>query len=446
MKRGIRIVTLALRHDIDVVAVRRRAREIAQLLGFATHDQTRIATAVSEVARIAVRGVAEARVEFAINEVPPPSLSITFSGAGEGFDALHSVVEHPDDEAALAIIAAHRLMDATTFATEEEDGWQSFGLVKALPADAPAVTPALLTRIAAELARTDARNPLGELEQQNHELSQTLADLREREEELERLNGELEDTNRGVLALYAELDDRAEHLRVANELKTKFLSYMSHEFRTPLSSILALSRLLLARVDGELTEEQQKQVELIRDSALDLSGTVNDLLDLSKIEAGRLDVRPSEFYVADLFSALRGMLRPLVGDVPVTLVFDEVEPELKMFTDDAKLAQILRNFISNALKFTTDGEVSISAEENGEEITFVVRDSGIGISPDDQERIFEEFSQVDSQLQRRTAGTGLGLPLCRKLATLLGGSVRVESVPGRGSTFSAVIPKTYPAG
>jgi nitrogen-specific signal transduction histidine kinase len=264
---------------------------------------------------------------------------------------------------------------------------------------------------------------------------------------LTRLTRELEDTNRGVVALYAELDARADHLRRADESKSRFLSNMSHEFRTPLSSIRALSKLLLDRIDGELTEEQEKQVRFIRKAAEDLSETVDDLLDLAKIEAGKIEVRPAEFEVDTLFSALRGMLRPLSPGGAVELVFDSCEGLPPIRTDEAKVAQVLRNFVSNALKFTERGEVRVAAsyDEARRLITFAVSDTGIGIAPEHQQVVFEEFGQVENRLQQYVKGTGLGLPLCRKLCKLLGGDVSLESEVGRGSTFSATIPAHYGA-
>src|SRR5918994_4818987 len=233
-------------------------------------------------------------------------------------------------------------------------------LGKRLPRGAAAVTPASLAALADELAQLKPRLPFAELQQQNQELLRTLDELHMRQEELTRLNAELEDTNRGVVALYAELDEKAEQLQRANELKTRFLSSMGHEFRTPVNSILALSRLLLERTDGELTQEQEKQVTFIRQAAQDLSNLVNDLLDLAKVEAGKIAVRPEEFEVADLFATLRGLFRPLV--IPeVTLVFDEPDGIPPLYTDEGKISQILRNFISNALKFTECGQVRVSA-------------------------------------------------------------------------------------
>ena len=268
-----------------------------------------------------------------------------------------------------------------------------------------------------------------------------LGELRERQEELLSLNRELEDTNRGVVALYAELDEKADHLRRADEMKSRFLSNMSHEFRTPLNSIRALSRLLLDRVDGDLSIEQEKQVGFISKASDDLTALVDDLLDLAKIEAGKIEVHPIEFSVGNLFSALRGMLRPLLVGDAVKLSFEEPQSTLTLYNDEGKVSQILRNFISNAIKFTEQGEVSVSAQlsEDRQTVRFSVADTGIGIAPEDQGRIFDEFTQLPSPLQGRVKGTGLGLPLCRRLAHLLGGDVSVKSERGVGSVFTAVV-------
>src|SRR5262249_20502651 len=203
---------------------------------------------------------------------------------------------------------------------------------------------------------------LEEVRQQNQELLRTLGELQKRQTELRQLNRELEDTNRGVVALYAELDEKADYLRRASEMKSRFLSNMSHEFRTPLNSIQSLARLLLDRSDGDLMPEQEKQVSYIRKAAEDLTELVNDLLDLAKVEAGKVIVRPTEFEAGPLFGALRGMLRPLLThNASVALVFEEPVGVPTLNTDESKVSQILRNFISNALKFTERGEVRVSA-------------------------------------------------------------------------------------
>ncbi|HEN8797685.1 histidine kinase [Pseudomonas sp. CM25] len=255
------------------------------------------------------------------------------------------------------------------------------------------------------------------------------------------LRAELEETNQGVLALYAELDIQAEQLRQASDLKSRFLSYMSHEFRTPLGSILSITGLLTDELDGPLSQEQHRQVTFISTATRELSDMVDDLLDLAKIEAGRITISPAWFDMLDLFAALRGMFRPIVDVTAVDLIFEEPVGLPRLYTDDKKLAQILRNFISNALKFTTRGEVRVSAELLGNDmIRFAVNDTGIGIAQELLGTLFEDFAQVDSPLQKRLRGTGLGLSLCKRFAMLLGGEVGVHSEPGVGSCFFVIIP------
>ena len=261
--------------------------------------------------------------------------------------------------------------------------------------------------------------------------------------EADALRAELDETNQGVLALYAELDEQAEQLREVSELKSRFLSYMSHEFRTPLGSILSMTRLLEDGMDGPLTEEQRRQVRFISTSTSELREMVDDLLDLAKIEAGRITISPAWFDLMDLFSALRGMFRPLVEGNQVDLLFEDPPVMPMLYTDDKKLAQILRNFISNALKFTPSGQVVVSTQlEGGSAVRFSVRDTGIGIPAELQSTLFEDFVQVDTPLQKRLRGTGLGLSLCKRFAELLGGHVGVESEIGTGSNFYAVLPLT----
>jgi signal transduction histidine kinase len=274
------------------------------------------------------------------------------------------------------------------------------------------------------------------------------ADLQEllaaRDADIEALREELDETNKGVVALYAELDDKASQLRDANDLKSRFLSYMSHEFRTPLTSMTSISGILLSRLDGPLTAEQQKQVEFIRSSARELTEMVNDLLDLAKVEAGRITISPEWFEMVDLFAALRGMFKPIAATTSVSLVFDEPEGDIKLYTDDKKVSQILRNFISNALKFTPEGEVRISARVlEDDKVEFAVTDTGIGIAAEHIPNLFVDFVQLDVRLQRRLRGSGLGLSLARKFAELLGGKVGVESELGKGSRFCMLIPMLF---
>jgi signal transduction histidine kinase/CheY-like chemotaxis protein len=439
------IVTVPIENEGDVVAVRQRAHRLAELLGFERQDQTRIATAVSELARNAFSYAGGGRAEFILDPTPAPQVfRVRISDKGPGIADIQTILDgqyRSKSGMGLGIIGARRLMDHFKIDSKAGKG-TTVEIGHDLPGRAAPVTRAKLAEVSAILQKDSSSDPLGVLRQQNRELMQSLDEIRRKDEESKQLDQELSDTNRGVVALYAELDERAEQLRHASELKTKFLSNISHEFRTPLNSVLALSRLLLDRIDGDLTPEQERQVGYIRRSAESLLELVNDLLDLAKVEAGKADVRPSAFTVGELFGGLRGALRPLLTSQAVELIFDIPDKVPNLFTDEAKVTQILRNLISNALKFTEQGEVRVTASYDADKgrVNLSVRDTGIGIAPQDHVRIFEEFSQVDTKIQKRVKGTGLGLPLSRSLAELLGGELTIESVLGQGSVFLLSIP------
>jgi signal transduction histidine kinase/DNA-binding response OmpR family regulator len=439
------LYSLEIRYDEDIVQARQRTRDLAEQLGFEARDQARLATAVSEIARNAVQYASGGVVEFFV-EGEPPSFSIRIQDQGEGIPHLAELLAKHDSAEpgmGMGIVGSRRLMDA--FEIDSSPGQGTVVVMGKVLSSRVSLTSAQLEQIREAVMQRSPQSPYEEIQRQNQELLQAMAELRKREEELTQLNRELEDTNRGVVALYAELDEKAGSLQQANELKTRFLSNMSHEFRTPLNSILSLSRLLLSGMDGNLNEEQEKQVVFIQKAADGLSDLVNDLLDLAKVEAGKIEVRPSSFEVSDLFGTLRGMLRPLLlQGASVALIVEEPDCLPPMYSDEGKVAQILRNFVSNALKFTERGEIRVTAVQTGSNVTFSVSDTGIGITATDQERIFEDFVQIESRLQKQVKGTGLGLPLSRKLAELLGGSISVASEPGRGSTFSASIPIVYP--
>jgi signal transduction histidine kinase len=439
------IVTVPIESEADVVTVRQRAHRVAELLGFERQDQTRVATAVSELARNAFSYARRGRAEFFLDPSSSPQMfTIRISDKGPGIGDVQSIFDgqyRSQSGMGLGLLGARRLMDHFKIDTETGKG-TVVEIGHDLPRRVLPINRAALADLANTLKKDGSSDPIEVLRQQNRELMQGLEELRRKDEESKQLDQELSDTNRGVVALYAELDARAEQLRQASDLKTKFLSNISHEFRTPLNSILALSRLLSDRIDGDLTPEQERQVSYIRRSAESLLELVNDLLDLAKVEAGKVDIKPNAFTVGELFSSLRGAFRPLLPSPAVELIFDIPERVPNLFTDETKVTQILRNLISNALKFTEQGEVRVTASFDAGKgrLNLSVRDTGIGIAPQDQNRIFEQFSQVDTKIQKHVKGTGLGLPLSRSLAELLGGELTVESVLDQGSVFTLSIP------
>lgn len=441
------LTSVSIRGEHDVVLARQRARQVAELLGFDAQDQVRVATAVSEIARNVFRYAGRGKVDFTIIPGKHPRFEVRVVDQGPGIANLQAILDGryvSQTGMGMGILGARRLMEEFRIESAPGKG-TSVWLGKPLPPGERREVVKIAATIAEELARQAPQDPLSEMQRQNQELLSTLDEVNRQRLELAQLNRELEDTNRGVVALYAELDERADYLRRVSEVKTQFLSNMTHEFRTPLNSILSLSRLLLDRVDGPLAPEQERQVLYIQKGAQDLSGIVDDLLDLAKIESGKVAVRPDEFQVEDLFGALRGMLRPLIEhNTSISLLFETPKDLPFLRTDQSKVSQILRNLISNALKFTVAGEVRVYAQlESPHRILFSVADSGIGISLADQDRIFEEFTQVEGPHQVGKRGTGLGLPLSRKLAELLGGTLTVQSQLGEGSTFTLSIPTAY---
>ncbi|PXW25645.1 ATP-binding protein [Paraburkholderia caballeronis] len=445
-----RLLRLRVERERDVVGARRQARALAAALGFSALDQARIASAVSEIARNALDYAGRGDVAFGFDERDAAqALVVEIADRGPGIrdlDAASGGRLRSPHGMGVGIAGSRRLMDRFEIRSAAGDG-TTVTMARALPPDRPAVSASQLNQVVREMAALQNDDAsLGEMRQQNRELIAALDELRNRQEELARLTQELEATNRGVVALYGELDERAEELRRADQMKTRFLSNVSHELRTPLSSIRALANLLLNRLDGSLTGEQDHQVRLILSAAEGLGEAVDDLLDLAKIEAGKADVQLSRFEPDALFAALRTTLSPLLATPDVSLEFEPVAHLPALVSDEPKLTQILRNFVSNALKYTERGTIRVGArleagnKARNERITFFVADTGIGIAQEDHPIIFEEFGQVQNPLQQRVKGTGLGLPLCRKLAALLGGGVGVESEPGRGSTFHVTLP------
>lgn len=435
-----RLLSVNLAVETDFLLARQRAKQIAEILGFENQDQTRIATAVSEIARNAYEYATNGVVEYHFDRSDKAAFRIVIRDRGKGISQLDDVLSGTFVSASgmgIGIVGSRRLMDDMQI--ESTQSGTTVVLHKFLPRGVDVPTLKMVT----DRLGTVAPQDLGKaITAQNQEMNRLLNELRERERELSQLNQELKETNRGVMVLYSELEDRAQELQQASEMKSRFISGVTHELRTPLNSIVSLAGLLMRRIDGELTGEQEKQVLFIQRSAQNLTEMVNDLLDLAKIEAGKVTPRLSEFTIAEFFAALRGMFRPLATNENVQLIIEENSVmAARLYTDEGKLAQILRNFISNALKFTERGSVQVQATlvpDGG--VRFSVRDTGIGIADDNKELVWQEWGQVETDQRPRYKGSGLGLPLARQLATLLGGKTWLESTLGEGSTFYVEIP------
>jgi CheY-like chemotaxis protein/HAMP domain-containing protein len=317
-----------------------------------------------------------------------------------------------------------------------------------------------------ELRRTNA-----ELEAQTRTLKASEEQLKEQQEELQQINEELEekasllveqnrkveDKNREVERARAELEEKAEQLAMSSKYKSEFLANMSHELRTPLNSLLILAKELFTNPEGNLTAKQVQYAETIHSSGTDLLSLINDVLDLSKVEAGKMEIHATDVTVAEIQEYVERTFLPVAQDKGLNFRV-EVHPSVRssIHTDSKRLQQVVKNLIANALKFTEHGSVGLRIDrsnapfysnpaltKSSSVVAFEVWDTGVGIPQEKQRLIFEAFQQADSSTTRRHGGTGLGLSISREIARLLGGEIRVASEPGRGSTFTLYLPVDY---
>ncbi len=415
------LARLDVRDLAGVFAARQLGRGLAASLTLERQDQVRVATALSEISRSVVTAGRTAVITFGIDDAEL-LLTVTLDG------------EPPAD----GIAAAGRLMDRVS-----TDGH----VVRMTKRRPPGVQPDMQL-VSEQLAAVQSQSALDELRRQNQDLIAALEDLKQQKGQLVRLNAELQETNRGVMALYgelsdeleqtnrgvvalyAELDETSQRLRAASESKDRFWANISHELRTPLNSIIGLTRLLAEpAADGGLDPERLYQVELIRNSGSTLLALVNDLLDVAKAESGQLHVDPAYVDLPALFGRLRGLARPMAEGKPVEVIVSaDGNPDTPgtILTDEVALTSILRNLLSNGIKYTDRGEVRLSARVTGPRLEISVADSGIvpGV---------------------RRGGTGLGLPYARRLARILGGDLTLTSEPGAGTTVVLDLPNQTPA-
>lgn len=277
------------------------------------------------------------------------------------------------------------------------------------------------------------------LEQQQTELEQTNTQLEEQTQQLEVQKDDLERFNQQVIS-------KARELEQASQYKSDFLANMSHELRTPLNSSLILAKLLADNPEGNLSDEQVKFAETIQSAGNDLLTLINDILDLSKIEAGHMEINAERMRVSRMTEDLRNAFKPIAQQKGLDFVIS-IAPGCAetIETDRQRLEQILKNLLSNAIKFTESGQVELAVKSDSSSIAFTVNDTGIGISKEQQDAIFEAFRQADGTISRRYGGTGLGLSISRELARLLGGAITLQSTHGKGSSFTITIPNTYSA-
>jgi signal transduction histidine kinase len=437
-----------IRTETAIVAARQRVKLVAEQLGFNVHDQTRLATAASEIMRNAFQYAKGGKIEFLFNQQAENRLfllQITDEGPGiSNVDTILSGRYTSSTGMGMGILGAKRLMDYFEVDSVTNKGTK-VTLGKLIPSKSASDFSKVLRDIQQMMLEQNSEISFQEVWDNNQELLRALNDLQKQQDELSQLNRKLNDTNQGILALYTQLEEKMAELQQVSDLKTRFISNITHELRTPLNTIRGLSDMLLNDKGPALGGEQLKQVTYIRSAILDLIELTNDLLDNAKIEAGKVTVYPSEINLQNFLKTLWEMMNPLLNNPEVTFIVEEPAAIAVLYSDEGKLAQILRNLISNAFKYTEQGEVKLSIKLDEQRVMFLVSDTGIGIASQDQKGIFEEFFQVRNPLQKKSKGTGLGLPLSRNLAQLLQGTLTLESQLGYGSIFTLNLPTIFAA-
>jgi len=393
--------------------------------------------------------VAKSKRSIVVADLPEGYVKIN-SGLGEASPSNLAVLPILFEGQVLGVI---ELASFTTFTPVQTDFLEQLTETLGVNVNtivANARTDALLNESQRLTAELQARSV--ELQAQQEELQRSNADLEDKAEQLARQNSDIETKNAEIEQARQEIEERAQQLALASKYKSQFLANMSHELRTPLNSLLILARLLAQNPGRNLTAKQVEYANVIHSAGSDLLQLINDILDLSKVEAGRMDVTPERFTLRALLEDVRATFQPLTAEKGLTFAV-EPAPEApgELFTDRQRLRQVLGNLLSNAVKFTPRGQVLLRVTPSGKVapdgssmVAFSVTDTGIGIAPENLDAIFGAFQQGDGTLSRRYGGTGLGLSIAREVGALLGGDITAESALGQGSTFTLHVPGSLP--
>jgi len=394
--------------------------------------------------------VAKSKRPIVVDDIPPGYIKIS-SGLGEAPPANLAVLPISFEGQVIGVV---ELASFTRFTPVQvsflEELTESLGvMVNAIVANSR--TDSLLQESQRLTAELQARSE--ELQARSEELQGSNADLEAQAALLAAQKEDIEAKNTEIELARQEIEERARQFALASQYKSQFLANMSHELRTPLNSLLILARLLAQNPGGNLSPKQVEYASVIHSAGSDLLNLINDILDLSKVEAGRMDVRTEAFLLSTLVEDIRATFQPLTAEKGLNFAV-HAEPGVprELVTDQQRLRQVLGNLVSNAVKFTDQGgvtlRISLAAErafpQGAVVLAFAVTDTGIGIAPENLAGVFGAFQQGDGTLSRRYGGTGLGLSIARDVGALLGGEITVSSEPGRGSTFTLYLPATLP--
>jgi signal transduction histidine kinase len=435
-----KILSVSIGKQSRLLAVRNQIRMALDYLEVSRREQNRLIIALSELGRNALQYADGGELAlFAFSEAGRRGVSFLLSDQGPGIPHLNEIVQgayrFPPGRG-LGIISARRLLDEFEIRTALGQGTEARGLLH-------------VERLNTQKLEGSDLNRLHEMLALQPDLEEILVSLREKEQLIEQLTRELNATNEGLIALYREIDEKRLALSRVNRLKSAFLANMSHELRTPLHSILALSQILLDRIDGDLSSEQQRQVEMIQRSGEQLLKLIDDILDLSAIEAGKIRIQKGWVDLRKVVQEAIMSVEPLAQKKQLALTAEIPDPFPPVFSDETRVRQILLNLLCNAVKFTPSGKITVvlsaeKGEDGSEEVLISVQDTGIGISPKQLGSIFEPFHQEDHGSSRRYGGIGLGLSISKQLVERLGGRIWADSAVQKGSTFTFTLPLVKP--
>jgi signal transduction histidine kinase len=461
------LLSVKIKTDLDVVLARRRARQIAYLLGFDSHNQTRISTAVSEITRNALVHAGGGRLDFCIaDQSLPYRFAILLKDQGPGISELADILAGKTEH--VGLIGVNKLVDIFHVENVSEGG-ALVRLEKVMPLRTKAFTIKEIDELVASLSKLLSSDPIDEVQQQNQELLEALEQLSIKQIELddlnldlERTNGELSVLNLDMRALNESLESKVlertnelvelnasliaarDEAVLANKLKSQFVANVSHEIRTPMSGILGATELVLD--SQSLDQDARDLLSIAHQSAKNLMTVINDLLDFSKLEAGKAALHETDFYMASLVDEVIESIIGAVKKNGLTLkesISDSFENKL-LIGDSELIKRIFLNFLHNSVKFTEAGTITINVESAHEDDTSMivrgsVADTGIGIEENDKARLFQPFVQADGSNTRKYGGTGLGLSLSSGYVHLMGGKIGFESEKGAGSKFWFVV-------
>lgn len=452
--QGVIMSTCIARADIkfdqDVVATRQQARLIAGILGFDRQDQARIATAVSEIARNALQYGQGGEAEFSIEGIAPSQwLAIVVRDHGPGIEGLDTIMEGfytSSTGMGQGIIGSKRLLPEHFYIDSKLGQGTTVTLGKWLPAAVSPVMDATLERIEKALAKQRGESPLEAIRSQNHELLAALEVIRQRDEELKRINQELIETNIGIVALYNELDDKTQRLQKTEQMLLKhneelkgFAYTVAHDLKAPLRGITGYAQELTIKHKAGLSERALFCLSQIISANRNLDHLIEDLLNFV-----RMDTETAPIFVeVDLGSLVKELLKD--RSLMITELHEEVTiniPFITLFTWECGLTQVLANLIDNAIKFSGKADpprISIRAEELEDCYRIIVSDNGIGFDMKYSERIYGLFNRLVRT--EEFEGTGAGLAIVKKILDKIGGSIRADSKPGLGATFYVELPK-----